>query len=168
MSPARAASNALLREWGQSIMGEVLSIGSSTDEDGAGGHYRDYFPRASRYLTSEPAPYPGCDLVLDVRDLRSLHTDSLGTIFCSGVLEHVDDIYAAVRECYRVLAPGGTFLVGVPFQQPLHRAPQDFWRLTEFGLRFLLRPFATIEIQAIGDDPLFPVTYWARALKGPR
>ena len=42
------------------------------------------------------------------------------------------------------LAPlaGGTFLVGVPFAQPIHRAPQDFWRFTEYGIRYLLRAFA--------------------------
>jgi ubiquinone/menaquinone biosynthesis C-methylase UbiE len=81
------------------------------------------------------------------------------------VLEHVDDCHAAVRECWRILKAGGTFLVGVPFAQPLHRAPQDFWRFTEFGIRFLLRAFAIEEIRAIGTDPQAPSAYWVRARK---
>jgi SAM-dependent methyltransferase len=164
MSPGRAQSNAVLREWCPSITGTVLSLGSSSDQDGAGAKYRDYFAAADRYLTSEPTP-GRCDLVLDARAMPSMADASVDAVFCSGVLEHVDDCHAAVRECWRILKAGGTFLVGVPFAQPLHRAPQDFWRFTEFGIRFLLRAFAIEEIRAIGTDPQAPSAYWVRARK---
>ena len=85
-------------------------------------------------------------------------------MFCSGVLEHVDEPWAAVAECYRIVKTGGTFLVGVPFQQPLHRVPFDYWRFTEFGVRQLLRAFRVDDLRAIGD-PLFPTTYWTKAVK---
>ena len=163
-SDARQASNAILRTWGATITGDVLSLGSSTDQDGSGQSYRSYFPRASRYRTSEPAPYPGCDLVVDVRHMPEIASDSLDCVFCSGVLEHVDDVVAAVSECHRVLKAGGIFLVGVPFYQQVHRAPQDFWRFTEFGVRYLLRGFASLDIRTIGDTKR-PSAYWARAVK---
>jgi ubiquinone/menaquinone biosynthesis C-methylase UbiE len=85
-------------------------------------------------------------------------------VLCSGVLEHVDDCHRAVAECYRVLKPSGLFLVGVPFHQPIHRAPQDFWRFTEFGLRWLLRAFSIEDLRAIGP-PLTPSAYWVKARK---
>jgi ubiquinone/menaquinone biosynthesis C-methylase UbiE len=91
--------------------------------------------------------------------------DSFDAVFCSGVLEHVDDCHAAVRECFRVLKPGGVFLVGVPFQQKIHRAPQDFWRFTMYGVRYLLRAFTIDAVEAIGPDTKFPWTYWVRARK---
>lgn len=163
MSPGRAQSNAILCEWCKDITGTVLSIGSSSDQDGEGGRYRDYFKAAAHYLTSEPTP-SACDLVLDVRAMDAADA-SVDAIFCSGVLEHVDDCHAAVRECFRVLRPGGTFLVGVPFAQPIHRAPQDFWRFTEHGVRFLLRAFAIEDLRVIGLDPLSPSAYWVRARK---
>ncbi len=163
MSPGRAESNAILRDWCAGITGRVLSIGSSSDDDGSGTPYRDYFKSASWYVTSEPTPGT-CDLVLDIREMW-LDGCSYDAIFCSGVLEHVDDCHAAVRECWRVLKTGGAFLVGVPFAQPLHRAPQDFWRFTEYGVRFLLRAFQIDDLRAIGSDPKAPSAYWVRARK---
>jgi SAM-dependent methyltransferase len=164
MSPARKASNALLRVWCAEIRGAVLSVGSGTDADGNGAKYRDYFRLASSYTTSEPVPTPLCDRVLDVRAMPEIADGSFNAVFCSGVLEHVDEPWAAVAECYRILTAGGVFLVGVPFQQPLHRVPADFWRFTEYGTRHLLRAFRVDEVRAIGD-PKFPTTYWAKAVK---
>lgn len=164
MSPGRKESNAILRAWCSQITGDVLSIGSSTDQDGAGGRYRDYFTNATRYRTSEPKPRDGCDLVLDVRCMPQIDGASIDAVFCSGVLEHVDDVWAAVGECYRVLKRGGSFLVGVPFYQPVHRAPQDFWRFTEYGIRYLLKAFAIRNLRTIGDAKQ-PSAYWVWAVK---
>lgn len=162
MSPGRAESNALLRDWCRDITGAVLSVGSSSDDDGTGTKYREYFTRADRYYTSEPTMHPDCDLLLDVRNMRVVPDASIDAVFCSGVLEHVDDCHVAVSECLRILKAGGIFLVGVPFAQPIHRAPQDFWRFTEYGVRFLLRAFAIDDLRAIGDGP---TAYWVRARK---
>lgn len=164
MSKARTRSDAIVRRWTGALTGDVLSIGSGDDRDGGGRRYRDYFPQARSYTTSEVTP--GADLMLDARAMPSVADASYDVLFCSGVLEHVDDCHAAVAECYRVLRPGGVFLVGVPFNQRLHRVPQDFWRFTEYGLRYLLRAFTIDALEAIGDDPKHPWTYWVRAHKG--
>lgn len=165
MSRARSLSDVVLARWAPAVTGDVLSIGSGSDADGAGRRYRDYFRAATSYTTSEVVAVPGCDLVLDVRAMPEIADASFDAVFCSGVLEHVDDCHAAVRECARILRPGGFFLVGVPFQQRLHRVPQDFWRFTEFGIRYLLRAFTIEAVEAIGTDPKFPWTYWVRARK---
>jgi SAM-dependent methyltransferase len=165
VSKARTLSDALLKRWCASLTGDVLSIGSQADTDGAGKAYRAYFRAASSYTTSEVEPTPWCDLTLDARSMPSVADESYDVVFCSGVLEHVDDCHAAVKECRRILKPGGVFLVGVPFQQRIHRAPQDFWRFTEFGVRWLLREFTVEAVEALGQDPKFPWTYWARARK---
>lgn len=164
MSPGRAQSNAVLREWCPSITGSVLSLGSGSDGDGEGGRYRLYFTQASWYATSEPEPGK-CDLTVDARSMPAIADESYNAVFCSGVLEHIDDYHAAVRECWRILKQGGTFLVGVPFAQPLHRAPQDFWRFTEYGVRYLLRQFAIEDLRPIGEDVKAPTAYWVKARK---
>jgi ubiquinone/menaquinone biosynthesis C-methylase UbiE len=97
--------------------------------------------------------------------MPSLSDASVDAILCGCVLEHVDDVQAAVRECWRVLTPGGVFFVGVPFNQPLHKVPQDFWRFTEFGIRYLLRAFVIRDLLPIGDDARYPTMYWTRAFK---
>ncbi|HUU32800.1 MAG TPA: class I SAM-dependent methyltransferase [Vicinamibacterales bacterium] len=147
------------------MTGDVLSIGSAADRDGAGQVYRAYFSGARSYTTSEVSPRPGCDLVLDMRAMPTVPDAAYDALFCSGVLEHVDDCHAAVAECHRILRPGGVFLVGVPFAQRLHCVPTDFWRFTRFGLAYLLRAFTIEALEAIGDDPKFPWTYWAWARK---
>jgi len=159
----RRLSNALLEEWCAEIKGRVLSIGSGGDTDKQGRLYRDYFPGASSYVTSDVEGVPS-DRALDVRRL-DLFDESFDALFVSGVLEHVDDLSAAVSECYRVLTPGGVLLVGVPFSQPIHRAPLDFWRFTEHGVRWLLRAFQVQDVRAIGGDAKSPAAYWAKARK---
>ena len=160
MSPERKASNALLKRWAATVTGDVLSIGSSTDHDGAGNFYRYYFKQAQSYTTSEVRP--GCDLVLDVRSMPTVPDECYDALFVSGVLEHVDDIWSAVRECYRIVKRGGVLLLGVPFCQPIHRAPHDFWRFTEHALRYLLSAFVIEDLIAIGPA-LLPGAYWVKA-----
>ena len=163
-SPARQMSNALLRDWCADVTGRVLSIGSGGDTDKEGRQYREYFTRASAYVTSDIEGVPGCDLTLDSRRM-DLPDASFDALFVSGVLEHVDDVGAAVSECHRVLTTGGVLFVGVPFVQPVHRAPLDFWRFTEYGLRWLLRAFQIDDVRAVGNDQKRPDAYWARARK---
>ena len=164
-SQARTRSDAILTRWCAGVTGDVLSIGSQGDRDGAGQAYRQYFTAARSYTTSEVAARPDCDLVLDVRAMPSVPDGRYDCVFCSGVLEHVDDTHAAIAECFRILRPGGLFLVGVPFAQRLHCVPHDYWRFTVYGLQWALRAFHVQQIEAIGDDPKFPWTYWARAVK---
>ena len=63
---------------------------------------------------------------------------SFDTILLTAVLEHLEEPAEAVLEMYRVLKPGGTLIVSVPFFWHLHEEPQDFYRYTKHGLRYLL------------------------------
>ena len=56
-------------------------------------------------------------------------------VACLEVLEHVPAPATVVREIARVLRSGGTAWLSMPFLYPLHDAPYDFQRYTEFGLR---------------------------------
>jgi SAM-dependent methyltransferase len=167
-SVARIESNRWLREHAAAIEGRVLSIGSRDDLDGQGARYRDYFARAESYTTSEHIPYPGCDLVIDIRRMPQIGDASYDAVFCSGVLEHVDDYEAGMREIARVTRAGGTLLLGLPFRQALHLAPTDYWRFTEFGIRVLLdrHGWDLADLTPIDlSVPDFPATYWARAVR---
>ncbi len=56
-------------------------------------------------------------------------------VICLEVLEHVPDPAIVVKEIARVLKPSGRAWISMPFLYPLHDAPFDFQRYTEFGLR---------------------------------
>jgi SAM-dependent methyltransferase len=166
-SRERRLSNAWLRRHVGDIEGRVLSIGSQHDSDREGGRYRDYFARAASYTTSEVTAETGADLVLDVRRMPEVADESYDCIFCSGVLEHVDDYPAALSEMTRVLRRGGTLLVGLPFRQAIHNAPLDYWRFTDGAIRYLLKDrYEILILDPIETSvPNFPASYWVKARK---
>ena len=67
--------------------------------------------------------------------------ESVDTIVCTGVIEHVREPDSAVKEIYRVLKAGGCAFIETPFMQTHHVSPKDFYRWTPDGLRQLLCNF---------------------------
>lgn len=167
VSRARIESNRWLRLHAASVKGSVLSIGSRDDADGEGGYYRDYFVCADNYTTSDVDGSFGCDLSIDVRVMDGIADGSFDCVFCSGVLEHVDDYVSALAQIRRVLRPGGVLLLGVPFRQPIHLPPTDYWRFTEFGVKHLLKDgFEKVTITPVNESvPSFPAAYWVEATR---
>jgi len=59
------------------------------------------------------------DLEVKAADLNGelpFSSGSFPAILCSHVLEHVDAPIHLLRECYRILSPGGTFVLGLPIE----------------------------------------------------
>lgn len=77
-----------------------------------------------------------------------MKTGSFDSALCTEVLEHLEEPAKAIRECYRVLRPGGTAIFTCPFIWHLHEEPRDFFRYSEHGLRYLFENngFDIIEI----------------------
>jgi SAM-dependent methyltransferase len=62
------------------------------------------------------------------------------------VLEHVEgDPQRAIDESFRVLKRGGWAIHTTCLMNPIHAAPNDFWRFTPGGLRYLFRAYSKIE-----------------------
>jgi predicted SAM-dependent methyltransferase len=60
---------------------------------------------------------PNADLTLDMREPFPFESGSCALTYSEHFLEHLDypdEALPFLRECYRVLQPGGTFSVGVP------------------------------------------------------
>jgi SAM-dependent methyltransferase len=63
-----------------------------------------------------------------------IKNQSVDLVICTEVLEHVENDKFLVEEIYRCLKINGTAIFTTPFLFPLHGVPQDFRRLTPYGM----------------------------------
>jgi SAM-dependent methyltransferase len=80
-----------------------------------------------------------------------LADEAVDTILCTAVLEHLEEPEQALRECYRILKPGGVAIYSVPFIWHLNEEPRDFYRFSKYGLDYLFKKvgFEVVEIKAL-------------------
>ena len=78
---------------------------------------------------------------------------SFDSVLCTAVLEHLEEPEQALRECHRVLKPGGHAIYSVPFIWHLHEEPRDFYRFSKYGLEYLFKKtgFEVIELKALAS-----------------
>lgn len=63
---------------------------------------------------------------------------SFDVVLATELMEHLPSPEAFLREVARLLKPGGAVIMSVPFLEPLHEEPRDFYRFTPHSLRLLL------------------------------
>jgi SAM-dependent methyltransferase len=75
-----------------------------------------------------------------VCDLKSIPVEDcrFDFVIFNQVLEHVPEPKLVLAELYRVLKPGGKMIYTGPLFYEEHEQPYDFYRYTQFGLRYLL------------------------------
>ena len=105
----------------------------------------DYPPTGAALYAARP------DIFADASRL-ALADASVDAVLCLEVLEHVRDYVAALEQFARVLKPGGTLLLSMPFMYPVHDAPHDYQRLTVYGLRrdLVRAGFHIVRLEKIG------------------
>lgn len=114
----------------------VLDVGSLNVKNRKGNFLGCYKP-----LFSSSFNYTGLDIILgenvDVVS-SSLYSfpfpnETFGAIITGQCFEHVPNPFKLIRECARVLAPGGYFLGVAPYKWEIHRYPLDCWRILPDG-----------------------------------
>ncbi|MGQ9409813.1 class I SAM-dependent methyltransferase [Mycolicibacterium gilvum] len=95
------------------------------------------------------------DELVDLNKPLNFASMSYDTVILSDVLEHVEDPNLLMMEITRILKPGGTLLMNVPFLYWVHEAPHDYHRFTSFALRRLcaVAGLEVRELSAIGGVP---------------
>ena len=71
-------------------------------------------------------------------------TGSVDLALCIAVLEHLPEPAAAVAEIARILKPNGEVYIEIPFLQPYHESPGDYFRATRQGLEYWCRDFQKV------------------------
>lgn len=139
------------------------------------------------FKTYQSAGFPDYDVCE-----KPLKLDEYDIIIAEQVLEHVLWPYRAVTNVYRMLRPGGKFLVTTPFLLRVHNYPVDVSRWTELGLKHLLAEcgfdYSSIQtgswgnracvranfrvwrsyipwLHSLKNEPDYPVVVWAWASK---
>jgi SAM-dependent methyltransferase len=109
----------------------VLDVGGKRANK-RGAFNIEAYPLAVEYVNSDSATEP--DYVCDAANIP-VDSDSYDGVILAEVLEHVPDPKAVLAECQRVLRPGGTMLITVPFLFHVHADPVDYGRYTEYYWR---------------------------------
>ncbi|MDD5102845.1 MAG: methyltransferase domain-containing protein [Candidatus Peribacteraceae bacterium] len=139
--------------------GLIVDIGGGLRLDPARGDRvnPDHQKRFGRFLFDPKVQYrvtgytgqyhPDC--VEDIHKL-SFADASIDAIICLAVLEHVYDPKRAAEEVTRVLKPGGTGLLYVPFLYRYHAQTTkdylDYFRYSKDGIAYLFRGCREMEI----------------------
>lgn len=93
------------------------------------GDYWKPFP----WRTFKSLNYPQFDICFDVDK-----DNKYDIIFAEQVFEHLKYPYRAARNVWRMLKPGGYFLITTPFLLKIHGHPIDCSRWTPTGLKYFL------------------------------
>lgn len=136
---------------------------------------------AGQYVTADYLN-PRRDLQIDISDMQPVGDANFDLLIACDVLEHVADDRRALRETFRVLAPGGTAILTVPQQDHLAQTYEDpsiiypADRERHFGqsdhLRIYGDDFAD-QVRAVGfdvaaiDEHSFPADFASRHVLAP-
>jgi SAM-dependent methyltransferase len=145
--------------------GPVFEFGSYQVEGQE--HYanlRSLFPDMD-YVGCDMRPGPGVDRVEDVSAIR-LPDGSAGTVLCIETFEHVFEVRRAFNEVFRILKPGGVFVITSPLNFRIHGYPDDYWRMTPNCLRRMLEPYGA-RVSGFQGYHAFPHTVMGLGIKAP-
>jgi SAM-dependent methyltransferase len=124
--------------------------GSLLDAGCGARRYKDMFA-TKEFVGIEINDKFSPDVVGDLREMP-FKGGKFDSILNNQVLEHVGDTNAVFSEFHRVLKKGGHLCITVPFIARTHEVPHDYWRFSEYGLRFLFKRhgFEEVIIQNMG------------------
>ncbi|ABV51075.1 Hypothetical protein P9215_14621 [Prochlorococcus marinus str. MIT 9215] len=140
----RVWSNNVLRSFANIFEGEVINVSGWEDEDKEGGFYKDYFKNCSSYkISNYGETYRGNlregDISIDLeKELNSNLESSADVVFNHTTLEHVFDIFMAVKNLAKITRD--ILILVVPAVQEEHGSEgfKDYWRFNIDGISKLL------------------------------
>lgn len=127
--------------------GRTLIVGSQV--------YGDKEDRRSRYKNAvgvDMLAGPGVDVVANLEEGADIGT--FDHVECMSVLEHSKRPWLVAMNLRKMMNPGATIFCTVPFVHRVHGYPDDFWRITPNGLRFLFS-FIEWDVILIGGERVY-------------
>ena len=120
--------------------GKSLPEGCLVLDAGAGSQkYASKFSR-QRYETADfeqvDKAYQPSTYVCDLRSIP-VEDNRFDAVVFTQVMEHLPEPKLVLKELNRVLKPGGKMFFSAPLYYQEHEQPYDFYRYTQFGLKYL-------------------------------
>lgn len=133
-----------VRELGGQLEGKLLDVGCGSQQYRKFLHCRQYF--GIEWNVDRRPP-----VVADVTQIP-FRDGAFDSALCTEVLEHLPEPGRCLAEIHRVVKPGGSVLFTVPMTVYTHSEPYDFYRYTEYGLRYLLEKhgFEIVTLRRLG------------------
>jgi SAM-dependent methyltransferase/uncharacterized protein YbaR (Trm112 family) len=100
-------------------------------------------------------PFPNVDVIADAHSLPYAD-NSVDSIYCEAVFEHLHTPGKAAQEMFRVLKHGGRAFICTPFLQPYHGYPHHYQNYTLTGHQLL---FTSTGFNIIEAGPCVGPTY---------
>jgi hypothetical protein len=122
---------ALIRKLAPEVRGLVFDYGSG------GAPYAPLFSQCAGYVSADLEPGPKVDRVLRADGLTNETDGKYDFVLSTQVLEHVQHPCLYLRECRRILRPGGRILLTTHGMVVEHGCPHDYQRWTARGLEEL-------------------------------
>lgn len=110
--------------------GSILDLGGDTRSD-----YRALIKGAHTFTTVNLDDKTKPDISHDLEQPLPVADASYDHVLLINVLEHIFNYRQLLAEAVRVVKPGGTVVIVVPFLFPIHPSPNDYWRFTAETLR---------------------------------
>lgn len=162
-----------LNEWAGYIRGTVYDLGCGERP------YEDFILQyANQYIGvdwSNTLHDLKADIVADLNQpLSMIDDESADTVFSVSVMEHLCEPQNLLNESFRILKPGGVMLLQVPFQWHVHEAPYDYYRYTEYGLKYMFTKAGFSEVQVTPNTGFWSTVvlktnyHSLRFIRGPR
>ena len=132
---------AAVQPFAREVRGKLFDYGCG------GAPYRSLFTGINEYVRADVTPGPDVDRLLLASGLTEEPSDRYDAVLSTQVLEHIADPAAYLRECGRILRPGGSLLVTTHGLFEEHGCPYDFHRWTARGLELAVAA-AGLEVQS--------------------
>jgi len=114
------------------------------------------------------------DIIADLNKPLPIDNQVADTLISISVLEHLCEPQIFLDESFRILKPGGSMILQVPFQWWIHEAPYDFFRYTPYGLKYLLVKAGFVDVVVEPQSGFFTMwilklNYFSRRfIRGPK
>jgi len=156
--PRRWSLSRILKYYAMSsltLKGNIIDLGSGSEEPSYEKYLNYKYPHKKIYADLFKS---GPNIVkIDLeKKFDYLISNQFDFILCHSVLEHIYEYKNALRECYRILKPGGAMIGSVPFLFPFHPCPNDYYRFTHQALTkiFTETGFKNHKILSLGFGPI--------------
>ncbi|QIL78545.1 methyltransferase domain-containing protein [Diaphorobacter sp. HDW4A] len=106
-----------------------------------------------RVVALDIHPGEGVDVVGDAHALSQYFAPgSVDAVISRYVMEHLEAPWVVAAEINKVLRIGGLTFHHAPQTWPIHAAPNDFWRISDSGMRALFGPSMGFDVMDVGME----------------